>query len=485
MSIINNNIITTPVGISDISKVLGVASNDLGTLCKSSNVNKWSKKKPVGYNSLEPNRESDWWRGTTKIEDVSIAERTIGNYTCTGNVKWITTCGIKMLAFDSKVDVLKAFNPVGNAFTSSSGGTLTKNYSYVPPVGGASEPYRAGDFIYYWHGAGHNVIPDIETEGGTRFVNQNNPNSVKVKCSVMSAFVRDDIQSELSFADLYGGLEYPGFTVITGVMNGNTFDIIGLDVYSSQSTDLFKEVTVNLSSSLATNQTIIAVYCAYGKIDGVTYYIPIYQSSSYRPNTITAGNGYEKRKCVKSWHVEKSIPWSAITFMHKQNYGSSFSWISGSSKSWSFNTSGTMNRLYLKIAMPRKSSTYGVNESMFKIEVAGYIKDYRGSMNMGYYSITSQDTKFVTRASEVTSGYDWSPTESITITSGTGTQDVFLAIYDFFGNHGGVNAVYGGQIWQIALYFKNGQSEFSSAPDVVYGGFDERERLNINFDAIS
>lgn len=44
----SNGRITAPIGIdSDIGPVLGVASTDLGTLCLSDRVNKWSKYKPV------------------------------------------------------------------------------------------------------------------------------------------------------------------------------------------------------------------------------------------------------------------------------------------------------------------------------------------------------------------------------------------------------------------------------------------------------
>ena len=46
MSIVNG-IITAPVSIEDIKEILNESSNDIATLCKSSNINMWSKYKPV------------------------------------------------------------------------------------------------------------------------------------------------------------------------------------------------------------------------------------------------------------------------------------------------------------------------------------------------------------------------------------------------------------------------------------------------------
>lgn len=49
----SNNIITAPVSIWDVQRALGLSSHHLGTLCKSTNVNMWSKKKPCKYDSID------------------------------------------------------------------------------------------------------------------------------------------------------------------------------------------------------------------------------------------------------------------------------------------------------------------------------------------------------------------------------------------------------------------------------------------------
>ena len=46
MSIVNG-IITAPVSIEDVKKILNESSNDIATLCKNHNINMWSKYKPV------------------------------------------------------------------------------------------------------------------------------------------------------------------------------------------------------------------------------------------------------------------------------------------------------------------------------------------------------------------------------------------------------------------------------------------------------
>ena len=43
----NSGIISAPVSIDDVKQALGESSNDLATLCKSENINIWSKYKTI------------------------------------------------------------------------------------------------------------------------------------------------------------------------------------------------------------------------------------------------------------------------------------------------------------------------------------------------------------------------------------------------------------------------------------------------------
>lgn len=116
----SNGIITdTQVSIYDVAYVLGAASNDVGTLCKHSNVNMWSKHKPVSYPHLED---------TSRTMSVN---------------PWIG---------DEPINV-----PYGITLPSASGSDtipislLTTNIGYKKPSGGANSPYRLGDFRGYNH----------------------------------------------------------------------------------------------------------------------------------------------------------------------------------------------------------------------------------------------------------------------------------------------------------------------------------------------
>ena len=56
----SNGIITAPVSIDDVKQALGVGSNDLGTLCKSDKINKWSKIKPIRHSKKNGMTDSDY-----------------------------------------------------------------------------------------------------------------------------------------------------------------------------------------------------------------------------------------------------------------------------------------------------------------------------------------------------------------------------------------------------------------------------------------
>lgn len=57
----NGGIISAPISINaDIAPVLGVSSYDLGTLCTSTQVNKWSRKKPIAVNQYQELTEAQW-----------------------------------------------------------------------------------------------------------------------------------------------------------------------------------------------------------------------------------------------------------------------------------------------------------------------------------------------------------------------------------------------------------------------------------------
>lgn len=109
-----NNIISAPVSIDDIKAVLGESSNDIATLCRSSNINMWSKKKPVCLANPFPDINGTWYRADDDDLGIQI-----------------------------------------NKGTNTNLGTLYAGASFVykKPGGGSTQPYRMSDFIGYNHDA--------------------------------------------------------------------------------------------------------------------------------------------------------------------------------------------------------------------------------------------------------------------------------------------------------------------------------------------
>lgn len=119
-----NGKITAPVTTSDPKTVLGLSSNDVGTLCSSTAINMWAKYKPVPYRSFAPLRSDDsWWHGNDG------------------------KCGIAFQTYTSLTAFLAAL-PTGYA------------WSHVLPSGGAVEPFRLADYNGYNHYA-ENPVGDI------------------------------------------------------------------------------------------------------------------------------------------------------------------------------------------------------------------------------------------------------------------------------------------------------------------------------------
>ena len=103
---------TTSITTTLVGNTLGVASKDVGTLCSSSLINKWSKYKPVRYNTTSP------------ITDSQIKEVNYG--------------------FD-----------IANMVKTDAVSAASINWNYLKPLGGANSPYRLGDFRSYEHTATH------------------------------------------------------------------------------------------------------------------------------------------------------------------------------------------------------------------------------------------------------------------------------------------------------------------------------------------
>lgn len=134
MSIVNG-IITAPVSIEDVKKVLNESSNDIATLCKNHNINMWSKYKPVnlkkkfvtdtlnsdGRSWTAPSGKLGWWLGNNTVNDAALV--------------------IPLVSRKSDFDSDKA------------------KWIYNRPYGGNESPYRLSDFAGYYDDAQAPISP--------------------------------------------------------------------------------------------------------------------------------------------------------------------------------------------------------------------------------------------------------------------------------------------------------------------------------------
>lgn len=145
-----NGKITAPVSVDDVKSVLGESSNDLAALCKSSKINVWAKYKPTVFPSPFPD---DWY----KAKD--------GNF------------GLNITVDNAKSnwkDLVAEYSKVNNGYS-----TL-----YNKPTGGASSPFRLGDFRGYFH----NANPEVRDYLGMNiFIRESDTNQITAEYNPVSA----------------------------------------------------------------------------------------------------------------------------------------------------------------------------------------------------------------------------------------------------------------------------------------------------------
>lgn len=161
--------------------MLGESSNDLATLCKSANINKWSKNKPIKHNCLFKPTE---------------AQKKEANYGIS-NIPYYRLLG-KMTQ-----DVING--SMKNATNISTLDTRIEPWHYQQPMGGYASPYRLGDFDGYFANASAPIGAITETEiesslsGKVSVVFNKNTDTV-------SSLTFNDLASDKDFSNQYLGL---------------------------------------------------------------------------------------------------------------------------------------------------------------------------------------------------------------------------------------------------------------------------------------
>lgn len=135
----STGIISAPVSIDDVKTALGESSNDLATLCTSSNINMWSKYKPVHNNIAFPNNE------------VAASKSTW--YTNSSRDWWLGAANKPAI----EIPLCETFDAIKAAY-----------WIHNKPTGGSSSPYRLSDFIgYNTYDKGYLIAPIRPQYAGT------------------------------------------------------------------------------------------------------------------------------------------------------------------------------------------------------------------------------------------------------------------------------------------------------------------------------
>lgn len=155
----NTGIISAPVSIDDVKQALGESSNDLATLCKSENINIWSRYKPISC-------KGDFKDYPIREDSDEIATSSYSNYKC------VVRCGMN-IPMDTYKNLRYNYGGEGFAINAceffyidnvygATGGVHDNTSTMVSgkhfPKGGVNSPYRLGDFRNYDSKAKSNIF---------------------------------------------------------------------------------------------------------------------------------------------------------------------------------------------------------------------------------------------------------------------------------------------------------------------------------------
>lgn len=199
-------IISAPVSIDDVKRALGESSNDLATLCKSGNINIWSKYKPISC-------KGEFKEYPIREDSDEIVTSSYSNYKC------VVRCGMN-IPMDTYKNLRYNYGGEGFAINAceffyidnvyGATGCVHDNTSTMVsgkhfPKGGVNSPYRLGDFRNYDSKAKSNIfltsLPILTT------VEAYYSSTPKVNCMIYinanvgnTSLTMDDIIPDLSLA---------------------------------------------------------------------------------------------------------------------------------------------------------------------------------------------------------------------------------------------------------------------------------------------
>lgn len=202
----DSGIISAPVSIDDVKQALGESSNDLATLCKSENINIWSKYKPISC-------KGDFKEYPIREDSEETVTSSYSNYTCA------VRCGMN-IPIDTYRNLYNNYGGEGFAINAceylyfdniyGTNGRIHGDTSTVVsgkhfPKGGANSPYRLSDFRNYNAKAKYGFLTSLPQSRGVEIYYSSTP---KFNCVLYidtsvdnnTNLTMDDIITDLSLA---------------------------------------------------------------------------------------------------------------------------------------------------------------------------------------------------------------------------------------------------------------------------------------------
>jgi hypothetical protein len=206
-----NGIINAPVSIDDVKQALGESSNDLATLCKSENINIWSKYKPIsckGEFKEYPIREDSEETITSSFSKYTCVVRYGMNIPMDTYKNLRNNYGGEGFAIEA-CELFFYDNVYGHNGIDKDAST-DSHYVNVSgkhfPKGGINSPYRLSDFRNYNHRAKNNEF--LTSIPAARYVECYYSSTPRFNCILYkktsvddnTSITMDDIIPDLSLA---------------------------------------------------------------------------------------------------------------------------------------------------------------------------------------------------------------------------------------------------------------------------------------------
>lgn len=196
----DSGIISAPVSIDDVKRALGESSNDLATLCKSENINIWSKYKPISC-------KGEFKEYPIREDSEEIVKSSYSRYTC------VVRCGMN-IPMDTYKNLRNNYGGEGFAIEACRNLYIDNIYGGIGgipdntstrvsgkhfPKGGVNSPYRLSDFRNYSSKAKINTFRTSLPEA--RKVEIYYSSTPKFNC-VLSKHVNVDDNTNLTMDDI-------------------------------------------------------------------------------------------------------------------------------------------------------------------------------------------------------------------------------------------------------------------------------------------